>query len=73
MSPADLLRNHAGLAEQRLLGVGQGIGILDADAERIKRLQRIGDVLQRLLRYLEAELEHRGGLQRLWWPSHSSR
>ena len=62
-------RRHAGLAKQRLLGIGLRIGVLDRDAERIQRIQRVAQSLDPILRGHQTKFKH----QRLRAASHCSR
>jgi hypothetical protein len=62
--PALLGRGHAGLAEEGLLGVGLGVRVLDRDAQRVQRLQRLADGLDPVFGAEQAQLKHRSAAAR---------
>ena len=70
--PSSLGRRHAGLAEQGLLGVGVGVGILHGHREGVDLHQRIADDLDVRLAADEGKLKQVAH-QRLWAAIQPSR
>ena len=50
------------VAEQGLLGIGLGVGVLDGDAQRVERLQRIAQGLDLVFAAEQAQFKHGRGL-----------
>ncbi len=68
--PAFGRRRHAGLAKQGLLSLGLGVGVLDADAQGIQRIQRLAQDLHAILRTEQTKFMHnvpRGSSHGLPW------
>ena len=62
-------RGHAGLAKERLLGIGLRIGVFHTHAQGVERIERVAQHFHPVLRAHQTKFKH----QRLCWLSHSSR